>query len=107
MAGVGDPVFRRFSEDASQFFSPVSDSQADVETTQSNQQSCCGLIMTEFPPADGPARLRESKLQRYLTYYDDEHPISAQIFGSNPETLADSARLIQDSGFNLLHLNLG
>ena len=29
------------------------------------------------------------------------------VFGSNPETLADSARIIQDWGFDLVDLNLG
>ncbi len=51
--------------------------------------------------------MRETKRKRYLTYYDDEHPISAQLFGSNPETLADSARIVQDAGFDLVDLNLG
>ena len=63
--------------------------------------------MTEFTSADGLSRMRESKRKRYLTYYDDEHPISAQIFGSNPETLADSARIVEDAGFDLVDLNLG
>ena len=38
--------------------------------------------MTEFTSADGLSRMRETKRKRYLTYYEDEHPISAQIFGS-------------------------
>ena len=63
--------------------------------------------MTEFTSADGLSRMRETKRKRYLTYYDDEHPISAQIFGSNPETLADSARICQDAGFDIVDLNLG
>ena len=63
--------------------------------------------MTEFTSADGLSRMRETKRKRYLTYYDDEHPIAAQLFGSNPETLADSARIVQDAGFDLVDLNLG
>ena len=105
MAGVTDTVFRRFIKNASQF-SAQSDS-TDVDATQSNQQSGCGLIMTEFTSADGLSRMRETKRKRYLTYYDDEHPISAQLFGSNPETLADSARIVQDAGFDIVDLNLG
>jgi tRNA-dihydrouridine synthase B len=105
MAGVTDTVFRRFIKNASKFTSGSSD--ADVEETTSNQQSGCGLIMTEFTSADGLSRMRETKRKRYLTYYDDEHPISAQLFGSNPVTLADSARIVQDAGFDLVDLNLG
>jgi nifR3 family TIM-barrel protein len=63
--------------------------------------------MTEFTSADGLSRTRESKRKRYLTYYDDEHPISAQLFGSKPESLADSARIVEDAGFDLVDLNLG
>ena len=63
--------------------------------------------MTEFTSADGLSRMREIKRKRYLTYYDDEHPISAQLFGSNPVTLADSARIVQDAGFDIVDLNLG
>ena len=119
MAGVTDTVFRRFIKNASQFTADAeglsfrsaaeeSASLADgVESAISNQQSGCGLIMTEFTSADGLSRMRETKRKRYLTYYDDEHPISAQLFGSNPETLADSARIVQDAGFDLVDLNLG
>ena len=105
MAGVTDTVFRRFIKNASQF-GAASDG-VDVESETTNQQSGCGLIMTEFTSADGLARMRETKRKRYLTYYDDEHPISAQLFGSNPETLAESARIVEDAGFDLVDLNLG
>ena len=105
MAGVTDTVFRRFIKNASQFTPDAADTNIDATTT--NQQSGCGLIMTEFTSADGLSRMREVKRKRYLTYYDDEHPISAQLFGSNPETLADSARIVQDAGFDLVDLNLG
>jgi tRNA-dihydrouridine synthase B len=115
MAGVTDTVFRRFIKNASQFTTPAegiagtsaNNASADVDSVTSNQQSGCGLIMTEFTSADGLSRMRETKRKRYLTYYDDEHPISAQLFGSNPATLADSARIVQDAGFDLVDLNLG
>ena len=105
MAGVTDTVFRRFIKNSSKFTPDSADT--DVEAATSNQQSGCGLIMTEFTSADGLSRMRETKRKRYLTYYDDEHPISAQLFGSNPETLAESARICQDAGFDLVDLNLG
>src|ERR1700742_965926 len=110
MAGVTDTVFRRFIRNASIFTgseSALAGNPHLVETPISNHQSGCGLIMTEFTSADGLSRMRESKRKRYLTYYDDEHRISAQLFGSNPETLADSARICQDAGFDIVDLNLG
>src|SRR5277367_758128 len=105
MAGVTDTVFRRFIKNASQFTPEADTTNVDAPTT--NQQSGCGLIMTEFTSADGLSRMRETKRKRYLTYYEDEHPISAQLFGSNPETLAESAIICEDAGFDLVDLNLG
>ena len=111
MVGVTDTIFRRFIRNSSLFTahaaSATGPDAGDVEATVSNQQSGCGLLMTEFTSADGLARMRESKRKRYLTFYDDEHPISAQIFGSNPETLAEAARIVQDTGFDAVDLNLG
>ena len=84
MAGVTDTVFRRFIKNL----------------------GGCGLIMTEFTSADGI--LRSNKVRgRYLHFYEDEHPISAQLFGSSPDILADAARLVEDLGFDLVDLNLG
>jgi nifR3 family TIM-barrel protein len=78
-----------------------------VDAAVTNAQSGCGLLMTEFTSADGLARMRETKRQRYLTFYDDEHPIGAQLFGANPETLAEAARIVEETGFDLVDLNLG
>lgn len=114
MAGVTDTVFRRFVRHASLYAAPAPGSaagaapnDADVDLETSNERSGCGLIMTEFTSADGLTRMRETKRRRYLTYYEDEHPISAQIFGSNPQTLAESARIIEEAGFDMVDLNLG
>ena len=126
MAGVTDTVFRRFIRHASLFtreqglgnreqsgvpqvslLRPGMDAQPGIDTDITNQQSGCGLLMTEFTSADGLSRMRESKRRRYLTFYDDEHPIGAQLFGSNPDTLAEAARIVQDTGFDTVDLNLG
>jgi nifR3 family TIM-barrel protein len=114
MAGVTDTVFRRFIRHASLFTRDQgSESReqslgtASVETEVTNAQSGCGLLMTEFTSADGLARMRESKRRRYLTFYDDEHPIGAQLFGSNPDTLAEAARIVEETGFDTVDLNLG
>ena len=133
MAGVTDTVFRRFIRNASVFSRPTSMAETghapslpgQISTSRgsgwvsaaeledkisadiSNFQSGCGLIMTEFTSADGLARCRESRRKRYLSFYDDEHPISAQLFGSDANVVADAARVVEDLGFDLVDLNLG
>src|ERR1035437_7821539 len=109
MAGVTDTVFRRFIRHASLFSSagPQDSSPDTIDSEVTNAQSGCGLLMTEFTSADGLARMRETKRRRYLTFYDDEHPIGAQLFGANPVTLAEAARIVEDTGFDTVDLNLG
>lgn len=121
MAGVTDTVFRRFIRHASAFSSDQSEtanrqasensetnrSAEAVDSAISNLESGCGLLMTEFTSADGLSRMRETKRRRYLTFYDDEHPIGAQLFGSNPATLAEAARIVEETGFDTVDLNLG
>jgi tRNA-dihydrouridine synthase B len=129
MAGVTDTVFRRFIRNASfvrsaqDVMAVPEDADGDIATSELHQvqnsdgheqkplavfeKSACGLLMTEFTSADGLFRTRESKRKRYLTFYEDEHPISAQLFGSDPYTLAESAKIVEDAGFDLVDLNLG
>src|SRR5258706_14247019 len=94
MAGVSDTVFRRFIK-----YSSFDHSLSDV--------SHCGLIMTEFTSADGIYRCREAKRKRYLHFYEDEHPISAQLFGSDIEVLGEAAKIVEQCGFDAIDLNLG
>jgi tRNA-dihydrouridine synthase B len=122
MAGVTDTVFRRFIKYSS--FHPQVHGRAGEQTLSAAsremdarakqrsvaeplEQSACGLIMTEFTSADGLFRCRESKRKRYLHFYDDEHPISAQLFGSEPQILAGAAKIVEECGFDLVDLNLG
>ncbi len=84
MAGITDTVFRRFIK----------------------RLGGCGLIMTEFISSEGMIR-QNLKSRRYLYYTEEERPISAQIFGADPDHLADAARIIEDLGFDLVDLNLG
>ena len=110
MAGVTDTVFRRFIRNASFVRNPETIMSAPEETAGPSFQpeiSGCGLIMTEFTSADGLFRTREKKRKRYLHFYQDEHPISAQLFGSDPYTLSESAKIVEDAGFDLVDLNLG
>ncbi len=84
MAGVTDTIFRRVIRGL----------------------GGCGLIMTEFTSAEGVTR-SAAKTLRYLYYDPDEHPIAAQLFGANPESMAAAAALVEDLGFDQVDVNLG
>jgi tRNA-dihydrouridine synthase B len=94
MAGVTDTVFRRLIRN----------------------QGGCGLIMTEFTSSHGVvASIRGTSFKgqkstrtfRYLFFEPEEHPISAQLFGSDPQVMADAAKACQDFGFDIVDINFG
>ena len=89
MAGVTDTVFRRLIR----------------------QQGGCGLIMTEFTSSHGivatAKATKPTRTFRYLYFQRDEHPISAQLFGSDPRVMAEAASYCQDLGFDIVDINFG
>lgn len=91
MAGVTDTVFRRLIR----------------------AQGGCGLLMTEFTSSHGVVATRKhpnrKRLQsfHYLYFEPGEHPITAQLFGADPEVLAEAARICEDSGFDAVDINFG
>src|SRR5215469_14837743 len=89
MAGVTDTVFRRLIR----------------------AQGGCGLLMTEFSSSHGVvASVRASKPTstfRYLYFEPEERPISAQLFGSDPEVMAGAAKICEDLGFDIVDINFG
>lgn len=95
MAGVTDTVFRRFIRDL----------------------GGCGLIMTEFTSSHGVsahiragdtrAKKPNRTLERYLAFEPEEHPISAQLFGADPDVMAEAARVCEELGFDILDINFG
>ncbi len=89
MAGVTDTVFRRMIRG----------------------QGGCGLIMTEFTSSHGivasAKATKPTRSFRYLYFDPEEHPISAQLFGADPQVMADAARHCQDMGFDIVDINFG
>ncbi len=47
------------------------------------------------------------KVLRKLAFrpHDDEHPVGAQILGTEPETMAKAAKALQDIGYDIIDLN--
>jgi tRNA-dihydrouridine synthase B len=84
MAGITDTVFRRVIRSL----------------------GGCGMIMTEFTSAEGLTR-NSARTLHYLYFGEDEHPITAQIFGSDPSVMASAAALTEDLGFDQVDINLG
>jgi tRNA-dihydrouridine synthase B len=89
MAGVTDTVFRRLIRN----------------------QGGCGLIMTEFTSSHGVLGMmkarKPTKAFRFLAFDPEEHPLSAQLFGSDPKVMAEAARVCEGLGFDIVDINFG
>jgi tRNA-dihydrouridine synthase B len=66
----------------------------------------CGLTFTEFIPAAGLSR-RSARELLIATFDEDERPITLQVFGNDPTTLAEGARVAEDLGVSAIDLNMG
>lgn len=66
----------------------------------------CGLTVTEFIPAKNLEKSIEAALK--LARFDpDESPVAIQIYGNDPEIMAEGARIVTDLGPDILDLNMG
>ncbi len=64
------------------------------------------LVYTEMVSANG--LLHESaKTGRLLDSHPSERPLAAQIFGADPEIVADAARMVADTGADIIDINFG
>jgi tRNA-dihydrouridine synthase B len=64
------------------------------------------LVFTEFCSSDGLLYGKE-KLWNMLRFHESERPITIQIFGSHPTTMAECAKKMEDLGADILDINCG
>jgi tRNA-dihydrouridine synthase B len=65
-----------------------------------------GLVCSEMVSCAGIEHRNERTLG-YLRVAADEHPLAIQIFGSEPHTMAEAARMVEAAGADLVDINFG
>ena len=65
-----------------------------------------GLVCSEMVSCAGIEHRNERTLG-YLRVAADEHPLAIQLFGSEPRSMADAARMVEAVGADLVDLNFG
>ena len=83
MAGITELPFRRIAKEAG-----------------------CALVVTEMVSANGLVH-GSKKTEELLASHPAERPVSAQIFGTDPEVMREGAQMVQSTGADLLDVNLG
>ncbi len=65
-----------------------------------------GLVCSEMVSVAGIQHRNERTLG-YLRVGADEHPLAIQIFGSEPEAMAEAARMVEAAGADIVDMNFG
>jgi tRNA-dihydrouridine synthase B len=65
-----------------------------------------GLVCSEMVSCAGIEHRNERTLG-YLRVGADEHPLAIQIFGSEPKTMAEAARMVEAAGADIVDINFG
>jgi nifR3 family TIM-barrel protein len=84
MAGMTDTAFRRLVK----------------------RQGGCGLVVSEMVSSEGLVRGIDRTLE-YAEYTEDERPVSIQIFGGDPDKMAEAARVVEGMGADIVDVNMG
>jgi len=84
MAGMTDTAFRRLVK----------------------RQGGCGLVVTEMVSSEGLVRGIDRTLE-YAEYTEEERPVSIQIFGGDPQKMADAAQIVEGMGADIVDINMG
>jgi nifR3 family TIM-barrel protein len=84
MAGMTDTAFRRLVK----------------------RQGGCGLVVTEMVSSEGLVRGIDRTLE-YAEYTEEERPVSIQIFGGDPQKMADAAQIVEAMGADIVDVNMG
>ena len=83
LAGIGNRVFR----------------------SQSREHGA-GLVVSEMVAAHG-IRHGNRRTQQMLDVVPGEHPMGIQVFGGDPDVMAEAARAVQDAGADMVDINMG
>ncbi len=83
MAGITELPFRRLAKEAG-----------------------CALVVTEMVSTNGLVH-GSNRTAQLLATHPAERPLSAQIFGADPEVMREGAQIVQSAGADLLDVNLG
>ena len=66
----------------------------------------CGMVVTEMVSAKA-ILYKNRNTKALLEVEERERPVSVQLFGSDPEIMADIAKLIEPGPFDIIDVNMG
>ena len=70
------------------------------------REAGCGLVCSEMISSNGLV-YGSQKTKQLMNSDPAEKPVSVQIFGSDPEIMADAAQMVESSGADIVDINFG
>jgi len=62
------------------------------------------MLYTEFVSSEALIR-SVNRTQQKLTIYDEERPIAIQIYGHDPDSMAEAARIAEEAQPDIIDIN--
>ena len=66
-----------------------------------------GLAVSEMVSSFGLHYRNERTLREMLRLHPEEHPVSVQLFGQDPEVMRSAAGIVAEAGADLIDINMG
>jgi tRNA-dihydrouridine synthase B len=66
-----------------------------------------GLAVSEMVSSFGLHYRNERTLRELLRLHPDEHPVSVQLFGQDPDVMRSAAEIVSAAGADLIDINMG
>lgn len=66
----------------------------------------CDILYTEMVSAKA-ILYKNRNTETLMAYRQEEHPIGLQLFGSDPQIMADMAAKMQEKGYDFIDINMG
>ena len=70
------------------------------------KQNGVALVFSEMVSSEGLVR-NDRKSNQYLEFLEEERPIGMQLFGSNPDVMAEAAKIVEQKKPDFIDLNFG
>jgi tRNA-dihydrouridine synthase B len=66
-----------------------------------------GLVVSEMVSSFGVKYGNERTVREFLRIHPDEHPVSLQLFGQDPDVMREAAASVAEAGADVIDLNMG
>ena len=66
-----------------------------------------GLAVSEMVSSFGLHYRNERTLEELLRLHPDEHPVSVQLFGQDPDVMRSAVGIVAEAGADLIDINMG